>query len=264
MDKELELLDLASGMYEGEQLTGLLCPFCKSTDKAFSMKRDGDSLLFICYRASCGAKGRLRTRSKAAKAAIKKQRTYVVGDTIPQEHIDYLKSKYLLSDQAISRAELGWTTHYSQPEMPGRLYIPCLDYTGKQRGYIARDLYKQQQPKSLTFRYREDSPTGGWYWRGAHLPVVIVEDAISAMRVSDDVNSYYLNGTNITDNDLNDLIRVPSSKKYLCLDKDATKKAISMALKLKSKIKLHVVPLTKDIKDLSEEEYEEFIKCLDC
>lgn len=260
--KELLVLDLASELSSGESLASLVCPFCNggsSGDKSFSVKREDYHVLYICHRASCGAQGRVSTRSVAAKSHLRKNRVWAVPSQIEPEHEQFIRRRYNLNDEEYRRADIGWVSSYS-PFPKGRAYIPINNYLGQTRGFVARDLYGEQSPKALTMLFRPEDGKSGWYYRSRKDIVVVVEDCFSAIRLSSYCTSVFLNGTTISEVDVRDLRTIPHGNIYLCLDRDATRSAIKQALALRGSVNITVVPLEKDIKDMTPPELELFME----
>ena len=258
----LEIGTLGADMHEGETRAGQLCPFCSggsSGERTLSLKRDNHRILYMCHRASCGAKGSYSARSQAAKEYRRKERRFVtVTDPLTDELASELMSKYHLTSEEIRRGEISTTTAYSS-DGHLRVYLPKHRMDGTVRGYTARALDKVQTPKALSFVFHEDEPNLGWYFRGRSRPLVIVEDAFSALRVSSFCNAVYLSGTHISDAIADELVRSGITPVYLMLDRDATRQAVKLALRYSNKCKMHVVPLPMDLKNMARPVLEEFL-----
>jgi DNA primase len=160
----------------------------------------------------------------------------------------YLEAKYYLRLTDCARAELSWTREYSD-KGSGRLILPVRDVNGTLYGFVARRLGEGRGPKTLSFL--EDS-RGAWYHRAGSKSIVLVEDQLSAIRVSNHVSAVALMGTNISDSLVSALVKQGYDTVHLALDKDAYNKAIRTAVTLRSKLKLRVPQLEKDAKDMNE------------
>lgn len=266
---DLDLLDLAIGLYDGESRSGQQCPFCKggqSYEKSFSITREAHVVRYRCYRASCGANGRFNTRSGMAmerktELGGKTREFEVLPAPLDDVTVRYLQDRYSLSTVEIRRAELGLTRRYSAGT-DSRIYVPTFRPNGTTRGYLARDILGTQSPKALTFLFRTDEPNMGWYRNKRSKKLVIVEDAFSAIRASEYMNATYLLGTDLSKGKVDEIRRESFDVVYLALDKDATRKAIKQALEWRSYLDLKVIELDKDLKDLSRRNLTTFMENL--
>lgn len=264
MNGELELDGMAAALYDGEEAKPTVCPFCgggSSRDVSFCMRRDGYKVLYICHRASCGVRGVVSVGSKAAKQERHKRRVFVTqSDPLCDEAQEYLFTHNHLSLTELIRGEVGQTTAYS-PADKYRIYMPIFRHDGTVRGYACKDIFKQQTPKVLNFLFKEDDCKVSWYSLRKSKQVVLVEDQLSAMRLSSYVTAVSLLGTNISEEFVDEYTRVCGIDRtlYLSLDKDATNEAVKQALRLAPRLKMRVVPLPKDIKDMTREELDNFV-----
>ena len=112
--------------------------------------------------------------------------------------------------------------------------------------------------------------SGGWS-ASAELSstIVVVEDIISAIQINNfftlgDVSSYALMGTNLSNAHMLQICKDKPQKVYVCLDRDATHKAATMAWDLipllPSSSRVITVPLITDIKDMSYEKVKLLFK----
>lgn len=264
MTSRLAIQEIGEGLAEGENSGGNLCPFCNgggSGDHSLSVVRKSAMILYICHRDSCQAKGGIPAYGNPKRdTGPKERRVYVTSPSpLPDKHRDKLKDMYFLSDVELRRADVGWTEAYSPPGL-GRVYMPVYNQQGKQRGYVCRDLYKEQNPKALSFVFRDDDTKLAWYLYSRTAPLVIVEDNISAIRASSYVNAVALQGTSISDDMVDEMIRSAMGPVYLCLDKDATRTAVKLSLRIRPRLVTRVVPLEKDLKDHTREELDDWMK----
>ena len=86
----------------------------------------------------------------------------------------------------------------------------------------------------------------------------LVEDCASACAVSSTVSGIALMGTNLLDEHI-DVLRT-YDKVYVALDKDATKKSIDIVRRLVNYVKVKLVVLKQDLKDMDRKERDEFIR----
>lgn len=87
---------------------------------------------------------------------------------------------------------------------------------------------------------------------------MLVEDQLSALRLAPHVHAVALLGTNVSD------AKVAEYKdKYkriiLSLDNDATYEAIKLTLRLRGALPINVMGLEKDIKNMSDDEFESYL-----
>ena len=125
--------------------------------------------------------------------------------------------------------------------------LDCTDGIGKTIGYYDRDL-------SYNLSY---GPTGRDRTEG---PVVLVEDQISALRASQYVLGVSLLGTSLTHSKLTKILSDTKTQVLnLCLDRDAVALAVEYSKKFSSLCDIVVHPMTKDLKDLGEDELQEYL-----
>jgi DNA primase len=263
----MSLLDLAVLMYDGESKSGLMCPFCEggsTKEQTLFMLRDGRKVIYKCYRASCGKGGLLNLGTLAAgerKEELRKKEWVleVRSDPLDAATEEYLKTRYFLSDQELRRSEIGTTTKYCQAATH-RVYIPVLRYNRTIRGFVARDISGKENKKALSFMWNKDEPILAWYTNPSSNKLLIVEDPFSALRASSFVNSVALLGTDLSKAKTDEIVRNGFTEAWMALDKDATRQAVKLAVKLKDRLKLRVLVLDEDLKDLTRKELEEFFK----
>ena len=247
-----------------------MCPFCKggaSNETTFWMMRENTSVLYKCYRAKCGAGGKINVRSGTAN-----QRKIELGgkrrvlETSPkelgEEEYEYITRRYYLSDEEVKRSELGITNLHTH-KTPTRLYIPMFRRDRTIRGYTARDLSGLEDKKAITFKWRDDEPNLSWHNCRSSKALIIVEDQFSAIRASTYMNAVALMGVTLNKAKVDEIIRAGFTWAFIALDKDATRASIKTALEWRSYLKLRVLKLEEDLKDLSREELEKFMKELD-
>lgn len=255
---ELDYHSLADGV----SATGRICPKCSGGDSkegSLAVTRTGDTLLFICHRASCGFRGRINLRgstpSAAEQAAARAERgsganryASLGAGQLPKEVCQYLQERYEIGQLLQAKGLLRWTEKHS-PSGHGRLVLPVIDHLGYPYGYVARKLDNQNGAKTYTFA---ENTEGAWYMnRSSGRRLLIVEDQLSALKASQFVNAVALLGTNISEATLNAIKAGKYTDIYLALDADAFPKSIKLAVELRPHLKLSVIRLRKDIKDMS-------------
>jgi DNA primase len=133
--------------------------------------------------------------------------------------------------------------------------MPTMDQDGDIYGYVVRKLDSQHGPKTLSIFGQN---IGAWYACRDSDELVIVEDQLSALRASDYMNAVALMGTNLTEEVLRTIIDTPTySGVFLALDRDAFPTAIKIAHRVRPRLKMKVIKLPKDLKDMDESELTE-------
>lgn len=124
------------------------------------------------------------------------------------------------------------------------------------RGWVLRTLGNTERTKALTY-IDEDEEGLSWYKTTPNAPTVVVEDIPSAIRASKHVNAVALLGTGIG---LARAIEIASAAPrpiVVALDQDATALSFKWARKWSLLWgDVVVLPLTKDLKDMTEEDLE--------
>ena len=164
--------------------------------------------------------------------------------------------RYSLEPSEISKAGLG--------EADTKLYIPVRDKNGKEVGYVLRKLDKSQAGPKSVLHIDEDCAILSWYPKGYGLDqkskLVIVEDQLSAIRASTYMDAVALIGTNLSENKVADIIKAKKRRVIIALDKDATGKAAILVKKYRVLFdSVELLPLDKDLKDMSRDELEDLL-----
>jgi len=263
--------DIASGLDTGESHRGI-CPEClggSSGEQSFSVNKVSDvTASYICFRATCGlGSGMVATYNDGSrvfrsgtKAVSENKRT---PDMYPlsQDAVDLLKEKYGLTEQQIRYSGVKLT--YDK-----RLAFPIRSPNNVHKGFSIRkekELYSGSReygsiPKSWKFIKDKEQSQASWYRCKRHSKknsnqLVVVEDMLSAVRLTPYCDSVALLGTNL----LRPVIKTIKQHRYeavwLGLDEDAIKKAFSLVRRLQSELpNMNVMYLPKDIKNMTEDE----------
>lgn len=229
---------------EGESLT-INCPFCGG-QKKFSISKIDGKTLWNCYKASCGARGAMGGPRNMAvvKARIESsQKPQLVKEPLPlpklisgisnhPDVVEYLQS--VGSYEAVQRrlAMVGYS-----PEEHRVLF-----FMNGGTGAVGRAL-DSRLPKWKAF-----GDTEGCFTCGKGTTAVVVEDAASACSVGvlDGYTGIALLGTNISHRQKRQLMSY--QRVILCLDKDASRKAILLLQRLEGLVPATVRFLEKDLK----------------
>lgn len=257
-----ETILLYRSLGNGQSLAGELCPKCKggrTKERTLSVSRDErGQLVWLCHRVSCGFKGRDSNGGGSIQDASPKSKTKARDipevtslKDIPAKARELLEERYSLTPRHIEDAKLGWTNERAEKEGgAGRLYVPVFNWKGLRDGYILRSL-TGAKPKALTF---VKSGSMAWYHKPESTKVILVEDQLSAIRLSKYVTSVALLGTHLNPSRIHTVLSAKATDYYLWLDGDAFNLAVQYAIKYKHLIKLHVLKLNRDIKDMDEPE----------
>ena len=223
------------------------CPFCEAQHERSlkATKVDDGVVLFICHRVSCGAKGRvgfghydssiIPTPATSFKPRIYDKETLELST----EMQEYLRDKYELTDYRGIRYE---------PER-NALVFSLLTASRSEFGVMIKREFgvPKGSPKCKIYMHREVprvhySPPIG---RGT---VVLVEDYLSAKKLSAVVPTCALLGTHLSDDVAMDL-----SKYYdtlvLALDYDAVERARKIKRNWSCLFNVSIKILRLDVKD---------------
>lgn len=255
-----KILERYSGLPDGVGLSGQLCPECEggvSKEYSMSVSRDGDLLKWMCHRNSCTFRGTVsllltNPTSNSNILPSPKRKLRFTSSPLPEEALTFLNNRYRITPDLANRFGLEFTNDLcTSPD--GRVVIPIQSRDLARRGYVLRAINSTEQRKAINVLDGSDSGLC-WFTHPGSSAVLLVEDAYSAIRASRYINSCALLGTNLSSDGIEELLSSGLSKFYLGLDKDAFNKTIDTVYRYKSRIDLKGVPLSKDIKDMTEEE----------
>ena len=235
------------------------CPVCGKKN-TFSVNDDGMQRLWFCFHADCNVSGRtgIKLSRDFAKLAIKK----------PTQRVDTPESKFVIPDTFVSLSR----------NLDAELYVKSVNaydayLSGRadirydfKRNRVAY-LVKQGNNVVDAVGRSIDGRGAKWYRYGnsrypflcgAGDTCVIVEDCASACSISNISTGLALLGTNLLD----EHIGVVSNyqKIFVALDKDATDKALGMVKILCRHVSTKLMVLQRDLKNLTKEERDEFLR----
>lgn len=241
--QEFNMLISLSGasLRPGETERTLLCPACKgggTQEKSFSMSRKENVILYKCFRASCGIHGKIDVHGTLGNLAVKEEVQETVHKRLGRPFglpLQRVENTTPLSAYGLVVEELDmYGVRYCKEE--DRFAFPVYSPIRAQRGVMMRNFNAESKFQKWD-AYPDvagDSmgPWCSWYMHSktlaSHSPVVVVEDQISAIKVSRQFRTCSLLGTVLNIDKILEVIRVAKdSKIVLALDKDATEKAIS-------------------------------------
>lgn len=238
-----------AGMEPGDSVR-IQCPECgggTSGERSMSVRvADDGAVLFLCYRASCGARGVLGgSPSKLVSLVSTKQPTHKVKPDPTSRLVLTLDLPYEY-----------FGTMYD-PDT-NRVAFPVLSPSGTRRGWVLRSYDNAVTPKVLTVPTSPEVQLGWNRVQGTQ--VVVVEDIPSAAWLETvGVRAVALQGTHASSEAIDEIVE-EAEEVVWALDADA----FSKAQKWDAATKIHfrrsaVLLLTKDIKDQTR---EELITCL--
>lgn len=273
--REIKLL--AERVPEGKNYA-FECPFCMAThERKFYITREGGSIRYICLRASCGERGVLTSDGRQDTCVHKESlRTNPIlvqtrqTNTLPTRRcLTWLYQAYGTTDRVLLENGLRCCHRTNS------LVFPIYHYnTSGVEGYY----YKQLPPELETEEYKgplsnlRGRPTKCMlYWEtdnflGIYIPInssiaetmVVVEDPLSAIKVSQLHPTLALLGTNLKEDTAAFLHQNGVRKLIWMLDADATDKSLKFSRKYALMFDSKIVPMKKDPKDTPIEE----LKCL--
>jgi hypothetical protein len=254
-----------------ETTRGLTCPFCHGglrNDKSFYVTRKGNLGLYICHRATCGKKGAVSVNGYFQEDGYAKgSRTFIprnyTSSYRPPTGAEYasLRDRYGVSEIACSDAGIFVEVGH------GRLGVPIMGpYHAVRRGIYTRGIPEYLVPTNPMSYIELDEPWMGWFVNPDETfspVIVLVEDVISAIRVSKQYTAVALMGTNLTYEMVKEISEFQKDRVVLCLDKDATQKAYEYRHKYAYCLRnFSVAPLSKDLKYETDEEIKRIINAV--
>lgn len=231
-----EVKALAEELVIGEQSSGNICPHCgggSTKEGSFSVKRERISAHYICHRASCGIRGSVLMsenevenirRPRKSRFDVDRTMLGVTSVMINDEQMLYLTNEFGLEREDLKRVNWLWDNLHN------RLYMPIWGPTKLYVGYVLRSFEKGIKRKALTVVTSQAIPSACFY--RPSVPdkndklLVIVEDQISACKVSRHFNACALLGTHISENLIGLIEASGFTRISLLLDKDAFTKAV--------------------------------------
>jgi len=227
---------LASDLVLGEQSQNIVCPFCKgghTKEKSFSIKREPTGLLYHCYRATCGSRGFVPCVGGVfgGKAKERPPNPY----TRPLRRLHARERRFFMRKYQLRSSSI---RDFCYATVDQRVAMPIIDVRGFRIGWNLRHYpelaleAKETSRKAITYWDNTNVPTLHFEApRSLHTSLVLVEDQLSAKRVSIYQNAVALMGCNLTDQNVQHLLDLGVQDVYIALDGDAWE----MAQKIKEK-----------------------------
>lgn len=255
------------------QTSGEVCPKCRgglTGEKSLSVYRGAAGASWKCHRSSCGFQGHIGAAGTAGSSvgltpSVKQEaKPYVPKiQGVPSAIVDELEARYNILQETQLRQGFVWT-----PDLGGRLGMPIRTRWMNSIGYSFRS-FTDGKPKNLIIRDGSEAPTLAWYLGSQEpaaslyqpeLPIVVVEDQLSALRVTPYANAVAMLGTGLSAVKIMDIVNTKTKHVILAFDRDASEEA-TRYLKLYTPFfdKLSMVLLEKDLKDSSDEAIKQIL-----
>jgi len=233
------------------------CPICNHSN-TFSVTNSGTRLLYNCYHADCSISGfnNNKITKEIFNATISNSKTL---DTITEFKIP----EYFVSVNKNNRAKLYlqnnncWSAYLKN--MDNILYdvkddrvVFVVRYNNKIVDAVGRRLSKYG---TKWHRYNKSRYP---FVIGDDTVSIVCEDCASACAVTDWYRGVALMGTHLTNESLR--ILSDSLQVIVALDKDATRKAIDVVMRIKARVPTRLVTLDRDLKVLTKNEIREILK----
>lgn len=269
--------ELGAGLQFGQSRLGL-CPRCsggQSRERSFSVTRYRDGLGFLCFRASCGFKGRLTSYGEPAiidspvpRAAFS-TRPYTGATCLPEPYSDVWEAISRICPPFDVTPVWPLSTFYGVrgvPDEPRVQYFELRDFDGRKLGAITRTNHPdgtkdvrtwREAPGRLYSFYRPDgSQDSDTLW--------IVEDCLSAIRIAEygGASAMALLGTHLNNSLLSEIRHsFPGRPVFVALDPGAEDAARDVVTKLRNFAGLEAVQviLTEDIHRMPFEEFKTLV-----
>lgn len=254
-------IKLIAAEYEvGDQTELIKCPFCNGGDSgepSFTMNIINEGVLYICYRAGCGAKGFVPNLRMGAEPVRPKQEMTnpFKGDVsdLPEMVSSFLVDRFpCLTEEILHHEQI----RYSHDRR--RILLPLFDVRGFQFGLQARSY--EETPKAISYFDNLSVPKLHFplgYRRGAR--ATLVEDQFSAMILcAYGIPAIALIGTNVSDTQAEHLFNLGIRELVFYLDADAAHKAIKFQKEYSLEFRSSVYYHRKDPKDLTFDELQGF------
>jgi hypothetical protein len=260
----------------------MVCPVCgggSTAEECMSLWEINDGVYATCHRANCDVGTTLlrdnrvtvdRTERDSYQTARQAEGTYrwrqyntLDGALYQCEYEDHDRGvvvDYLDTYEAFRDIATEVPFKFIVGHSDGNIYLPMYNYSGDEVGVIVKP-NTDGGPKSLTYKYDRAYDGMSWYLRADYMArpeIYLVEDGLSAIALymygKDAVS---LNGTLLN----NARVEAILDKKYkmvICLDADATGKAIGWKRRWPF-YDVEVRRLVKDIKNMNPEELGNFL-----
>ena len=236
------------------------CPVCGKKN-TFSVNDDGMQRLWFCFHADCNVSGRtgISLTRDFAKLAMKKQEQKIPKDTLTKfelpntfvslsRNLDaelYVKSVNAYDAYLSGRADIRYDFKRNRVAYVVKNGNNVVDAAGR--------AIDGRNPK--WYRYGNSSLP---FCCGSSRTAIVLEDCASACSVSNLATGVALLGTNLLEPHIEMLRKY--ERVFVALDKDATDKAVSMVKVLCRQVPTKLMVLSRDLKNLTKEELDDFLR----
>lgn len=236
------------------------CPVCGKKN-TFSVNDDGMQRLWFCFHADCNVSGRtgISLTRDFAKLAMKKQEQKISKDMLTKfelpntfvslsRNLDaelYVKSVNAYDAYLSGRADIRYDFKRNRVAYVVKNGNNVVDAAGR--------AIDGRNPK--WYRYGNSSLP---FYCGSSSTAIVLEDCASACSVSALATGVALLGTNLLEPHIEMLRRY--ERVFVALDKDATDKAVSMVKVLCRQVPTKLMVLSRDLKNLTKEELDDFLR----
>lgn len=252
-----------SSLNIGDSSAGNVCPRCgggDSKERSLSVSRKTFGVAFLCHRDSCGFRGVLNDvsnsyYSSSGKKPSEDKSKYLSFSPLLENEKNLLSTKYHLTSGEICISGIRWSNTIQ------RIIIPIRTRNGLSAGFVARSENPKVRPKALNYIVNPELPFGAYYIKDRECKCLwLVEDQLSAIRLSKYENALALMGTHLTDSLLADIKKGGFTHLVICLDADAMATAIKLASRIDSLFKeVRVRSPKKDLKNMTPQELRKFL-----
>ena len=259
-----------SSEFNPEGLNYIDCPECGRARKMMVVE-DDDGLFFRCFAATCSVQGKVggTTVRQSQPQNIPKRKVYgEINEFDSLQHKDFaFFEQFGLNDRTTQRLVKG----AQRPGSYVQYLFPVYGPTGLIRGEVLRRWGAYQGPKAMIHPFEPQGALSSWYFSKSPVDseiLVLVEDQVSAARLSVDYDTVALLGTKLSQDAFEEILGESGlhRKIVVCLDSDATKDAIKMVNQLRAYRESGMVILPNgapDIKDMSQGAYVDMLKYIE-
>jgi len=235
------------------------CPICFNKN-TFSAVNNGTQTIYNCFHADCNIKG--RTRSPLSK------RLFQEAEKQKEPEIFYYRNHWMAESDELADISIDfikYIKHWNLQEYKNIIRydrhlhraVFLIYKEDKLIDAVGRTLYiKNKKPK--WYRYGN---SGYPFIYGKGDTAIIVEDVVSALKLSKFCVGIALLGTNLLQSHI-DVIK-KYKKVGVALDKDATKKALKLADDLSLNMNVKFLMLDADVKEMLDEDVEKLVSKVD-
>jgi DNA primase len=221
--------------------------------------------LWFCFHADCNVSGRtgIKLSKDFANHALSKFKVDLTSPTLPRTRNTYELPDTFVSLSRNLDAELYVkSVNAYDAYLAGRADIRY-DFKRNRVAYIVKNGNKVvdaagraidgRNPK--WYRYGNSSLP---FYCGSSSTAIVLEDCASACSVSTLATGVALLGTNLLEPHIEMLRKY--ERVFVALDKDATDKAVSMVKRLCRQVPTKLMVLSRDLKNLTKEELDDFLR----